>query len=499
MPALLAVAGVLLSFSLPPFGWWPLGLTVALPFLAAARAKTGRGAFFAGFWFGVPFFAVHLFWLPTSFAKLLSPAFWLVYPPLVLLVASFWGLTLLVAYVIAAGFRRRTKPTPGAFLLIAPFAWVITEQLRSFGYFGFPWGALGYAWLDTPVGQLAEFAGLPGLSLIMAGTAALIAATAQRRSALPALIAAALIGGAFFAGYRTGVAEEQRSTRDVEPRTALLIQGNLDPYSRAITAWSELNAHTTLTEEAISEHPEADLVIWPEGALSGHQLAGPGGRELREEITAGHDATFVIGGRHYEQFGSYNSTFSFSGGEEFGRYDKAQLVPFGEQWPLYEPLQGVYQQVFRLMNLPLLGATLPGRDGAALPTQIGAAAAFICYESVFPAIVRNLVSTGGTYLVLTTNDAWFAMGNGARQHYDMGRLRAIETRRWLLRAGNDGITGVVNPAGKTIAELPRGEAAWLAVTFYERTDVTLWVRYGSATTPILAIIVFIVGVVRRRS
>lgn len=499
MPALLAAAGVLLSFSLPPYGWWIFGLLVALPFFVAARAETGRGAFFAGFWFGIPFFAVHLFWLPTSFAKLLSPAFWVVYPPLVLLVSSFWGLTLFASYLVAAGFQRRSKPAPGAFLLIAPFAWVITEQLRSFGYFGFPWGALGYAWLDVPVGQLAEFVGLPGLSLITAGAAALLACTVQRRSVVPALLAVVLIGGAFFVGHRTSLAEEQRALHDTETRTALLIQGNLDPYSRAITAWSELNAHTSLTEEALREHSTADLVVWPEGALSGHFLTGPAGQELREEITAGHDATFVIGGRHYEQFGSYNSTFSFSSTEEFGRYDKAQLVPFGEQWPLYEPLQGVYQQVFRLFNLPLLGATLPGRDGAALPTQIGAAAAFICYESVFPAIVRNLVSSGGTYLVLTTNDAWFAMGNGARQHYDMGRLRAIETRRWLLRAGNDGITGVVDSLGRTIAELPRGEAAWLAVEFYERTHLTFWVRYGGATTPILAIIVFIVGVVRRRS
>ena len=498
MPLLLAAAGILLTFSLPPFGWWPLGLALVVPFTFTALAPNKRKAFLAGFWFGVPFFAVHLFWLPTSFAKLLSPAFWGVYPPLVLLVSAFWGLTTLATRVIAAGFRTK-QPHPSAVLVLLPITWVITEQLRSVGYFGFPWGALGYAWLDSPVGQLAEYGGLPLLSLLSASVAALVTYASLRRKPLLLAIPAALLIFAFFVGVITGQREFERAEQPATTRTALLVQGNLDPYSRAITAWAELEAHQVLTREGLAAHPGTDVVVWPEGAVTGSFIEGARGAGVRADIAAEPGTTYVVGGRAYEQYGSYNSTFSFTANEELGRYDKAQLVPFGEQWPLYTQLRGVYEVIFNALNLPLLGATLPGTGNAPLPVGFSEAAAFICYESVFPNTVRRLVANGGTFLLLTTNDAWFAMGNGARQHYDMGRLRAIETRRWLLRAGNDGITAVVNPSGRTVEELPRGEAAWLHATFTERTERTLWVRYGQFATPILVMMALLIGVIRRRA
>lgn len=498
MPFLLAAAGFLLTFSLPPFGWWPLLLSLVVPFTFTALAPSNRKAFFAGFWFAVPFFAVHLFWLPTSFSKLLSPAFWVIYPPLVLIVSAFWGLTTLATRFIAAGFRN-TQPHPSAVLVLLPLTWVITEQLRSIGYFGFPWGTLGYQWLDSPVGQLAEYGGLPLLSLLSAAVAALVTYAALRRKPLLLAVPAAVLIAAFFLGVVTEQREFARTEATSSTRTALLVQGNLDPYARAISAWAELEAHQTLTAEGLAAHPNTDLVVWPEGAVTGSIIDGPRGAGLRADIAAVPGTTFAIGGRAYEQRGSYNSTFSFTSETQLGRYDKAQLVPFGERWPLYTALPGVYEFVFRALNLPLLAATLPGSGATPLPVGFGHAAAFICYESVFPSVVRQLVANGGTFLMLTTNDAWFAMGNGARQHYDMGRLRAIETRRWLLRAGNDGITGVVNTFGKTVHELPRGEAAWLHATFTERTELTMWVRYGQYATPVLVMMALLIGVIRRRA
>jgi apolipoprotein N-acyltransferase len=95
------------------------------------------------------------------------------------------------------------------------------------------------------------------------------------------------------------------------------------------------------------------------------------------------------------------------------------------------------------------------------------------------------VAHGAELLVTITNDAWFARGNGARQHYDMGRMRAIETRRYLLRAGLDGITGVVDPLGESVAELPRGIPATLVAHYSLSDELTPWVRYGSWLVPLL--------------
>ena len=187
-----------------------------------------------------------------------------------------------------------------------------------------------------------------------------------------------------------------------------------------------------------------------------------------------------MGGRAYEggRGDSFNSLFSLSNSALLGRYDKQYLVPFGERWPLIDQLEGLYRGVFRLFGLPLLASTLPGAGSVPLATTLGPVAAFICYESVFPQVQRQMVAQGAQVLVLGTNDAWFGVGNGARQHFDMGRMRAIETRRWLLRAGNDGVTAGVDPYGRVVAEIPRGEGGTLAVTFELRDGATLWVRYG---------------------
>jgi apolipoprotein N-acyltransferase len=89
-----------------------------------------------------------------------------------------------------------------------------------------------------------------------------------------------------------------------------------------------------------------------------------------------------------------------------------------------------------------------------------------------------MARAGAEVLVIITNDAWFARGDGARQHLDMGRMRAIETRRWLLRAGNDGITAVIDPNGRVVRELPRMIEGSLVVSFGLRDDVTFYARHA---------------------
>jgi len=136
---------------------------------------------------------------------------------------------------------------------------------------------------------------------------------------------------------------------------------------------------------------------------------------------------------------------------------------------------------YLLFGLPLLASTSPGAAPEPLFTPLGRLAAYICYESVFPQVQRRQVADGARLLVLGTNDAWFARGAGAEQHFDMGRLRAIETRRWLLRAGNDGVTAAVDPLGRTVARLERGVAGTLTAPFALETGLTPWVRLGGWT------------------
>lgn len=498
-----AACGLLLTLALPPLGWWPLAFAIFPVFALTSVAASARRAFWLGAAFAAPFFALYILWLPRSFAELFGLGFWAVYPGLLAILATFWGLTTWAAWRLAAltgGNDQAARAT--RVLIYLPILWVLVEWARTQGYFAFPWGTLGYTWLDSAVGQLAEYGGVYGLSLLVVAPAAVLAWPWSRPGGprtvgvvSSSLLAAAVIGATFIAGSGAGRAETQAPTSG-EYR-ALLVQGDVDPFGRAASDTQDLNTHLRLTEEGAALNAEAggpriDLVVWPEGAVLGYSLAAGDAEPLRRAITdSATGATFIVGGRVYEAGRNYNSLLALKGGALIGRYDKRFLVPFGERWPLYEQLNGLYRAVFSAFGLPMLASTAAGAEVRPLATDVGLIGAFVCYESVFPQVQRDLVALGAEVLVLGTNDAWFGVGTGAWQHFDMGRLRSIETRRWLLRAGNDGVTAAVDPLGRVTAQVPRGVPTSLAVTFETRTDLTFWVRYGGLTPLVLGVLLLV--------
>lgn len=490
--ALLAAAsGLLLVAAMPPLGFWPAALALVPLFVLTARAADFRAAFAAGFWSGLAFFLPLLLWLPLSLGQpdWFGGFFWVLYPPLLLLLATFWGLT--------TGLTRAAAGPGRPVLALLPAAWVFTELLRHSGYFAFPWGSLGYLWLDTPVAQLAELGGVSGLSLLTAASAALLAvpfvpgAPGRRpgRAWLAPLLALLLPGGAWMAGLALfpDIPEPQHR--------ALLLQPDLDPFGRLSTPGDDLLTQLELTAAALEGGGELpELVVWPEGSLLGLNPEGMRGEQLRRDIqAAAPGSAFIVGGRGRAPDGSRNRAWLLEDAAVRGVYDKTVLVPFGETWPLLEQFPGLYRTVFRFLGTGLLDNTTPGRDRSPLrvegagqgePASLGV---YICYESVFPAVTRDEVRAGAEVLVNITNDAWFAKGNGARQHYDMGRMRAIETRRFVLRSGLDGITGVIDPAGRSVAELPRNTPGTLEARWEPLAGQTFFVRHGGLLLPLLAV------------
>jgi apolipoprotein N-acyltransferase len=484
-------AGALLSAALPPTGFWPLLLALVPLFALVAQSRRPREAFWLGFSFALAFFTLYVLWLPASFA---SPAFfgsffWLLYPPLLLILATFWGLVTLAARLLGGA-------GPATLALLPPL-WIFMEWARTQGYFAFPWGTLGYAWLDTPVAQLADTVGVWGLGLITTAAAALLAAPFvaprrvafdQRRTAvwrrwLPAVAALALIGLAWVAG------SAKLARPPVEANlTALLVQGNIDPFGRLSGIAGEVRVQAGLTEEGVDELPEPpDLVIWPEGAILGG-LAGTRGADALSRVQASApDSAFLVGAHATSESASFNSAYTIADGRLLDRYDKNYLVPFGERFPLAEVAAPLYRAVFGLFGLEPLTSLTAGNELEPLDSPLGRIAAYICYESVFPQVQRALVASGAELLVNITNDAWFSRGDGAAQHYAMGRMRAIETRRFLLRAGNDGVTGVVDPLGRTAAQIPRGISAVMGARFAISDELTPWVRYGNLLLPLLGL------------
>jgi apolipoprotein N-acyltransferase len=492
--ALSTFCGALLSAALPAVGLWPLLLALLPLFVMVAASERAREAFWLGFSFALGFFVLHILWLPSSLGAYSGGLFWILFPPMLLILGGFWGL---VTYLsrLAGGRGAGT-------LILLPALWVLMEWLRSQGALAFPWGFLGYAWLETPLAGLAALGGVYGLSFLSAVFVALLALPALRWAqsrAIPRwpLALAALLGLGSALG---GQALLEAAT---PPRThqALLVQGATDPFGRAAGIEEDLDVYVRLTRGALMFSRELpELIVWPEGVVSGLTVARLGGEATRARIAeVARGATVVTGGSTHTPEAAFNSVYSLYQGEMLGRFDKVYLVPFGESAPLADLLLPAYQTVFGWFGLGFARGITPGEGLWPLPTPLGDVAAYICYESVFPQVARTMAADGARVLVNISNDAWFGRGRGAEQHFAMGRLRAIETGRYLLRVGNDGITALVTPRGEVVERLPRGPEGTLLVDFALIDTPTPYVRYGDRWLWGLVAFAFVVPLWRARN
>lgn len=428
--------GLLLALTLPPF---PFGFfaPVVLAFLL-------QGGFRTGFLTGLGFWGLHLIWLPQSFTALFGPLGALPFLPLVLLKALSFGLLFALT------------PTP----LARVGGWVVLEWLTEQGAFAFPWGFLGYSLVEAPGRLLAALGGVYLLSLLVL----LFAWGFQRR-----LWALLLPWGVLWLLPLPGAAGEER---------ALLVQGNINPLQKVHGELEEAT-YLRLTEAGLEAHPEARIVVWPETAVW----------RIPQGTAQVLEGRFLLTGLNLL---GPNRAVLYGEGEVLAHYDKTRLVPFGEWFPFREALGGVYGFFFRAFGLEGLTDRIPGEGVAPL----GPYGAMICYESVFPSVARALAGEGARVLVLLTNDAWFGPSFGGRQHFALGRLRAVETGRWLLRAGNDGITASIDPLGRVVAQIPPHREGYLLAPFAFREGRTPYVRLGDWAVG-LALTLFLLGLILR--
>jgi apolipoprotein N-acyltransferase len=190
---------------------------------------------------------------------------------------------------------------------------------------------------------------------------------------------------------------------------------------------------------------------------------------------------------------AYNSVYLLGrDGEIQGLYDKQLLVPFGE----YDPFAS-------LGRIP--GAEdvtyAAGRAAAPLGTESLKVGTLICYEILFPSLVNDLVRQGADVLVNVSNDSWMDAGDGAapEQHFSMATFRAVETRRYLVRASSGGTSGFVDPYGRRYAEIAAGTAGGHVAAIRRQTELTPYVRFGDAWIPALALILALASAWSRMS
>ncbi len=448
-------------------------------------------AFTLGLVAGMVYFVGTIYWTSTvvgTYGQLATP----VAVFAMLLLAAYLSLYPAVAALVTSRLIARAG---AAGLFLAPAAWVASEFLRGYLFGGFPWVPLGNSQVTVlPVAQLASVLGVYGLSALVAfvnaGIAyALLTSGARRIKAVASIV---VVLGAV-GGWGVWRIADGSHTREGTPIRVGLVQGNIEQELkwRPDQARRIFTTYVAITRDVVRRG--AQYVIWPESStpftFEGHAEGERAMRELARElgvpILFGSDQEVVdrTGGvpKHY------NAAFQLApDGNTLAVYRKIHLVPFGEFVPMADWLTFFPPLVQTLAGF---SPFTPGDSMIMLPVGDRKASTAICYEVVYPSLVRQAVLDGSELLTTITNDAWYGHSSAPYQHFAMASMRAIEHGRYMARAANTGISGVVDPYGRVVAESAIFQEAGLVQEVRFLTGRTVYTMIGDVVAYIAMAVV----------
>jgi apolipoprotein N-acyltransferase len=307
--------------------------------------------------------------------------------------------------------------------------------------------------------RLAPITGVYGLSFIFAMLACAVALIFIRRPRREFLWLAALLLLPIL----------PRAPRPQTPtRKALLVQPNIDTEMQ----WTENNLHDLEQHMALlSRTSGAEVILWPEVPAPFYLNEAPF-RDYTAHAAQAAQTPLLFGAVGFTpQKEPLNSAEMLApSGKVVDRYDKINLVPFGEFIP---PLFGWVNKITKE-----IGDFVPGDRVVIFPVGEHKLGAFICYESVFPDLVRQFANSGAEVLVNLSNDGYFGNSAAHAQHLEIARMRAAENRRWILRATNDGISASIDPRGRVRERMPPFTQTAAMMSFDYETAQTQYTRHG---------------------
>jgi len=477
------LSGLLLILCFPTIDLYIIAWFVLVPFLLSLYDKGPKQAFLSGVFFGIPYFFGTLYWIYYSVNHYGNVPFVLSIALVVLLCLYLSLYTGFFALLFSITIKRTNLPS----LFIAPIFWVVLEYLRSYLFTGFPWSSIGYTQykLLTLI-QIADITGIYGVSfLLVAVNGALADIFFIRRrvkdmplfplsqtvigfSSLAILIILTIIYGQW----------KMRQQLPGEYVTVSIVQGNIEQDKKWEPAYqkSVMETYQNLSYEAANSSPS--MIVWPETAVPFMFKTDESHTEELIHFQRRIDTYLLFGSILYKEKKEGKSFFSNSAvlldktGKAIYEYDKIHLVPFGE----YVPLQKV---IFFINKLVVgIGDYSKGNQYSVAKTPFGRFATVVCYEIIFPGLVRKFFTDEGNFLVNITNDAWFGRTTGPYQHFSMAVFRAIENRKPVIRAANTGISGFIDSKGRIISKTKLFQQVTITSTIKTNETKSFYTKYG---------------------
>jgi apolipoprotein N-acyltransferase len=497
---LVFLSSLLLVLSFPKFEYGVLAWVGLLPLLISIHDKSLRVGFFLSLVCGILFFLGIFYWiLEVQGYTLFHHGLLAIY------LGLYFGL---FGFIFNFILKRMNILTA---LLAAPFLWVSLEYLRSnLSFLALPLSLLGYSQYRYPIViQIASLAGTYGVSFLIVLVNAALASLFidigrqkkpqssepwefQGRLALvtPATLFLILT---FLYGYVTLIHPITGKKIKIG-----LAQGNIEQAKKWDTRYARhiMQTYSELTEQAASNQPS--LIIWPETATPGAISFDPIVYAQIKDIANKFGTYLLLGSAQHQKFEGkgakgiqyLNSAYLISPDPEVTknqRYDKIRLFPFGEYLPFKEMIP------WWLINVRDSGSYTAGNEFTIFRLPAFSFGVTICWENVFPDIVRQAVNRGAQFIVNITNEARFGRTAAPYQLAAVSVFRAVENRIFVIRCANTGVSCIIDPYGRITNRIKdeRGQdtfvrgilSEWVvpleSKTFFTRYgDWPVWVSYA---------------------
>lgn len=512
---LAAIAGLLIAFAQPPFGFLPGLLGYGL-LLYALECHLGnwpkRTAFFMGWLAGFCYFLVSCFWVAEAFLVDAETYGWMAIPAATLLPAGiglFWG-AFAVLYL---------KLAPKGWIRFVFFAALFSlfEITRGMVLSGFPWNPAGSTWkAGSALSQMAAYVGVYGLGFVTVLAFSSVGVIRRGKGTAgyaPAVFGALTLLGCFTVGQTrlmtTHISDTGYAIRYVQPAVSQEAKWDNANFSHLFFSYIGLSKAPPKPG-----HRTPDLIVWPEGALPimWEQLMDPrtGTVEDMADLLADNQSLLIGTSREEGKTPAGRPVYRNSmlalhrqNGQTriIGSYNKFKLVPFGEFTP--------YQDILNPLGMSALthfdDSFTPGErtrphSFAGIPRVLP----LICYEGIFPAL--DMTSYGPNdimrpkWIINISNDAWFGPTTGPVQHLNLASFRAIEEGLPMVRSTPTGISGVIDPLGRVIpgTAIGLGVAGYMDVTLPREANVTAFAQQRGVYPVFVAMLCLALMVLRRR-
>ena len=457
-----------------------------IPYLAwLLRRPPWTRVVLSHFLFASVYFGGVLYWIPRVlevYGNLDSALAWLALGIMIVALGVF-------LLPFSLGVRWVSEYSPAGALWCAPGLWVLTELLRNYGALsGFPWAVLGY----TQFGYryLIQVSDLSGIYLVSAlvvwANCALLARLrlGSSRSLILFFIACAVANG--YGVYRVHFWQPVSGN----PLRVALVQPNIE-LSRDLPYYEQKYFRSLPDTYRKALESGARWVIFPEAPNPYWFEQDLQFREFWRQTVRSGDGYLLLNSAAVQEpplKGYFNSAYLMdASGETVYRYDKLRLVPFGEYIPSLGKLLFAEALVQEVSDFS------PGKELIVGEVDGHSFGTLICYEAIFPELARGFVSQGAQILINITNDAWFGDTAAPRQHLQMAVVRAIESRKPLLRCANSGFTVSVTPWGEIEQQLELFEEGYATVEVNPNSERPVYSRIGESFNMLMVVTTVLAG------